>query len=624
VADNYVRILVQARDQATPDLDELKARLEELGQEVATARAEVDDADAAAKLDRLAAKLDDLDHRTANPKIRMTGALRAEADIHAVEAALDKLNRKAGEVEAEVETKGGSQGILGRLLMGSGSEGGGGAGGLASLGEGGLTSPYGLAAIAAGITALLPELAGIVSGFAAAGTGAGAFYLLAHPAISALETDYTNLSSAQTAYQKAQNVYAADPTTANAKALQTARDSLKAVQMSMSQDAGGAAAGLTQLRQEYGKLTTAFAPDVFKVFNAGLKVANTLLPDIMPFAKTFADVLDRLLGQAGKFVASTGFQDWLKQFHSLEGPATTAIGKGLGEVMVQLGKLLTVMSAKDVVNAINIAFSILSGTIDGLRHVVEAIMRAWDVTSKTVARDAREVATSFDALRHDIADFAHDVAAHFDEVRHDIADFAHDTAAHFDESRHDIAQWADDIRHDTDDVVTFFKRLPGDIMSALSSLGSLMFRAGVNAIKGLLDGMQSMIGGAVSTVEGWGHDLVNALGSPFGIHFSEPSEATQMIKAGQNVALGLAAGMLAGNGSVAAAARQLASSAAISPSAGTGPAVAGGGQFTLQITPGTGGSGLEQQFWTWLKNGVRSQGGDPRIFNKKVSFLGST
>ena len=42
-----------------------------------------------------------------------------------------------------------------------------------------------------------------------------------------------------------------------------------------------------------------------------------------------------------------------------------------------------------------------------------------------------------------------------------------------------------------------------------------------------------------------GHDIINAVGAPFGIQFSEPSEATKMIQAGINVVKGLMKGITA-------------------------------------------------------------------------------
>ncbi len=195
MADNYVEILVKSRDEAKPDLDDLKAKLQELSHEVATARAEVDDADAAAKLDKLQAKLLDLDRRTANPKIRMSGAIRAEAEIHAVEASLDRLKRKEDEAAAAA----GPRGLLDRIFNGLGGGGGAagaGSGGLPLLGSAGSALPL----IVAAVTALLPEIVGVASGFAAAGAGAASFGLLAMPAVKKVETAYTGLNTAQQKY----------------------------------------------------------------------------------------------------------------------------------------------------------------------------------------------------------------------------------------------------------------------------------------------------------------------------------------------------------------------------------------------------------------------------------------
>jgi hypothetical protein len=159
-------------------------------------------------------------------------------------------------------------------------------------------------------------------------------------------------------------------------------------------------------------------------------------------------------------------------------------------------------------------------------------------------------------------------------------------------------------------VVSFFESLPGRIVRALGNLGSDLFRAGVSAISGLLSGAGSMIGRGESMMAGWGHDLLNALGSPFGMHFSEPSEALQVIKAGRNIPLGLAAGMDAGLGTATAAAARVARAAQIGSA--HSPALAGGygsGRgATIQIE-WVGGQG-DQQFLTWIKKNIRIRGGN--------------
>ena len=110
-------------------------------------------------------------------------------------------------------------------------------------------------------------------------------------------------------------------------------------------------------------MSRAFAPQAFKVFADGLKVVNNLLPHLTPFANTFAQGLDKLLQQADKFTQSKGFTDLLKQFQRSRARRSRRSATGIGEVANSFGKLMTVMSGKDVGHAINIAFGALSGTI---------------------------------------------------------------------------------------------------------------------------------------------------------------------------------------------------------------------------------------------------------------------
>ena len=92
MADNYVALKLKATDDAKPDLTDLKARLEDLNSQVATARANVNDADADATLTDLQAKLDAVGKKVASPRIDMAGASRALAQLTAVDAAMGHLD----------------------------------------------------------------------------------------------------------------------------------------------------------------------------------------------------------------------------------------------------------------------------------------------------------------------------------------------------------------------------------------------------------------------------------------------------------------------------------------------------------------------------------------------------
>jgi hypothetical protein len=223
--------------------------------------------------------------------------------------------------------------------------------------------------MAASLAVLLPEVVAVGSGFAAAGAGAAAVAALADPAIKEVEQARTDTPK-------------------------------QLAKLKLSPDEAGAVTGIRQLQAEFNKLSTAFQPAAFKVFNDGLKVANQLLPALAPFASAFAGALSGLTQQLGKFTASAGFTAWLKQFQSLVAPATTAIGDGIGKVANAFGKLLTTFSGADVARGINIAFSAISGAISAIRVAIEGLKTAWDGISQNPAikRLAAEFQQAWDQI----------------------------------------------------------------------------------------------------------------------------------------------------------------------------------------------------------------------------------
>src|SRR5499433_1695997 len=75
------------------------------------------------------------------------------------------------------------------------------------------SSPEGLAAVTAAAASLLVEVTGIVSGFAAAGAGVGAFGLLALPTFNKIKNAYTTIDAAQKKYNAAVALNKENPTT---------------------------------------------------------------------------------------------------------------------------------------------------------------------------------------------------------------------------------------------------------------------------------------------------------------------------------------------------------------------------------------------------------------------------
>lgn len=567
-----------------------------------------DDGDTEHKIDSISRKADELGRKHPELKVRIDTAA-ASAKVAVLRKELRSLDDTGG--------SSGPGGMIGKLLFGGGGSGGG--GGAAASGGGGLAM---LAAAIPLVEALAVEATGLASGFAAAGLGVGAFAALAIPSFQKVTAGYTSISQAQKAYQTAVFNEKTDPTKAHLAAVHTALLKVRDAWHQMTPAQRQAVRGLQGFTGEYHKMVLAFQPDAFKIFNEGLKIASNLLPNLKPFADTAATAIDGLLKKLAKFTAPaspfgpgggpdplhfhpqlTGFQQFLAQLHKLEGPAITAIGAGFGRIGVSLSHLLTIMSKKDVVNAINIAFDVLSGSISALTWVVHHTMHSWD----ELQHGLNATAHAFDTTRHHVAMFAHDVAAHFDEVRHDAANLAHNIASYFDEARANIARWASDVGTATGRVVSWFRGLPGRILGAVSGFGRLLWNAGADLLRGLIGGIKSMITGVIGTVVGIGKSILTSITGALGI--GSPSRIT--FQHGRWLAEGLARGMLAGTPDVTRAAARMASGALPGPGAYPRAGAAGGGNVYVTVS---GFVGSEHQLAAELQRvliGLKRKRGQP-------------
>jgi len=492
-----MRILANAGD-AQAKLDELNAKAKELDGNAIKMRFRLDDADGKAQLDAIKAKAERLGFKDVEIKVRVDGAGRAIGELQAVKAEEDRV-------------RGSLLNRIGGSFFGLGPGGtGAGPGTLAGLSPGILA---GLAAAVPAAEALLVELTGIVSGFAAAGAGAGAFYVLAHPAINNLMGDIKALGAANQAAGFAQQKAQLDPTKANLQAAQNAQLRYQAIYRQM----GAAAAGALKLHDAFVKLTTAFQPQVFKILGDGISILTHLLPAAVPLATAFAKALDPLLKQADRFVQSKGFADWLKQFTSLVGPSVTAIGEGVGKVAVAFGKLLTTMNAADVAKSIGIAFNTVAAIISGTAAVVARLMSNWDQMSSAAKHAASDVVAAFKGMAAGIS-----------------------------------ASWAA--------AIAVIGAIPGKIKGFFADAGSWLVQAGRNIIMGLVHGIESMIGAVASAIGGVVSKIRSFL--PFSPAREGPlSGAGSPDLAGRKVAEMLAAGMNAGLAGVVAAAARLAAAA---------------------------------------------------------------
>lgn len=188
-----------------------------------------------------------------------------------------------------------------------------------------------------------------------------------------------------------------------------------------------------------------------------------------------------------------------------------------------------------------------------------------------------------------------------------------------------VQAFASAVDRGINNIVQWFKDLPGKIWEALKNLGRDMWNAGVDAVKGFIDGFVSMIGRAIERVKNFARDIRDGFFHILGI--SSPSKVFRYggLMAGE----GVVQGMRASESSVAAAAARMADAALVDIPAprvdplpigaggpgGAGPGAGGsgaaGGRPMVVIQPdGTRASAMLLEVF---RESVREQGGDVQL-----------
>jgi hypothetical protein len=535
----------EAADRAKAKLDELKKTIHD------TVKIDVDNS-----------ALRQIAHTEAIHRMmgsRQAVRIRADLDDGEARARLAVLTRSRT-TTIHVRTDTSQLGILNRLIGGLGSK------------IPGSVGPVPLAGIAAALpaaAALLVEITGIASGLAAAGAGAVAFGLLARPAFRSVQEESRKLSEAQDKLAHARDVFAVAPTEKHAKALKEAADQLKAYERHLSEmpkTQQAAIKGMSGLSAEFGKMSKAFEPKAFSVFASGLKLLKDLLPSITPFANTFATAMSKWLANLDKASKSKGFQDFLKQFHSLEGPALQAITAGIGKVAGSIGRLMTTLSGKDVAHALNIAFGAAAGIIDRLAYGIRNIANMWDALSgaagkagHAVAQAGKDIASGAVGWYNRIVSAYGKVISFFAGLPGKIKSAVGNVAGLLaDKGSQIINGLLKGAQSFWGNVTAWFSGIKGRVTGFFSGAIGWLLSAGEAILQGLLNGLESMAG----TVLGWVKSFASSIGSVFSgiLHIFSPSRV--FYGYGQMIGQGLIGGMLSQVSGVQAASSMLAAAAA--------------------------------------------------------------
>jgi phage-related protein len=163
------------------------------------------------------------------------------------------------------------------------------------------------------------------------------------------------------------------------------------------------------------------------------------------------------------------------------------------------------------------------------------------------------------------------------------------------------------------ELVSFFRSLPGRILTAVGDLGSLLFNAGKSIIQGLINGMKAMIPGPLRSALSWAASEVRQYW-PFSPAKKGPlSGSGSMDIAGRNITRMLASGIRSGAPDVTGAMNHVAG--LVNPRGGYGGPGGYGAGGKLEVTLTMQGTMLKLMQAT-----VRQAGGDPLMFQRKVAY----
>jgi hypothetical protein len=337
---------------------------------------------------------------------------------------------------------GGGGGIAGWIssLFNVGGEGGGLASTVASLSAG--------VAAAVAFVAAMAEVGGVVTGVSAALLGIAPAVALALPSLDSLKNSYEGISTARKNWTQAEQVAKRDPTAENLAAAATDAAKLKVAYADVPSYIRPVMKDISGLSGEYTQMAKAFEPDVFGVFNRGLKIAEELLPTFKPLADQAVSGIDSVLDRVEKFFKEpqdtkhgatgvlaehnplqqalappTGWEKWLKEITPDISASIKAIGTTIGTIATSWGKFMKTFSPKDIQTAFHILDDLITAWGDYWTNAIQHVMTGWDELT-TGIRNVGHWSQEFNTAVSRAGDVVrHDIASAFDDVRHTIASF---------------------------------------------------------------------------------------------------------------------------------------------------------------------------------------------------------
>lgn len=280
--------------------------------------------------------------------------------------------------------------------------------------------------------------------------------------------------------------------------------------------------GLTGIFSQLGGFVKSIGPQLGDMFRASL-----------PFISAFVKILE----QAAKIMmpAFTQALNALKPDIPTIVQGFAELSKAVAFFIKDLGPGMKDASVvfKGIMLGVKGIMIGLAAVFNTLAHVFRFVGRLWVAQAKAMGVAFHALGTAAKASLNFIVStaisFGHWIVHTFDTVRAGVVAVWNSlwrTTIHV-------------VQSGISSVVSFFKALPGRIVGALSSLGHALFSVGINAIRGLLSGLQAAAGSVLSYAAGLAGKIASTIASALRIN----SPSLVMHKIGLSIGEGLSLGM---------------------------------------------------------------------------------
>jgi hypothetical protein len=531
--------------QAIQNLDMLKARIDELAAIRKTITFDAEDKDAVAKIASLDLRLDELGRKTVDPKVGVSGMPKALAEIASLDLALDGLRAKEEKPASGGGLLGGLASLVSKIPL-VGQLGGD----LSNVGEEGASAGQALGSIAS------------------SGIGLGVVAV----AVGAIATEAGGLATGLSAAGLGLGAFAVLALPTFKTILGNVGDTRKQLSK-LPGDLQYAVGAVKSVKSEFSGMSKALQPQVIQLFSQALGIVSDNMGVLLPLARSVFGGISGSLAMVDRALQGPMFKGFIKQMESLSGPVLKAVVSGLIGVAGDMAGLMRTFSKKDVLESIAVAFRLVGAAISILTGIIKIAMGTFDFLTEVIRVNGHE----FDVIGVTVGRVSRNI---YDAVTGHIGS-----------------------------VVSFFRGLPGRIVSALGNLGGLLLSAGASIITGLITGIENAVPGLHSALS-WVTHLIPSWKGP------ESVDRNLLYNSGHLIIGGLTRGLADATTSDLHAQLTRTTNVIANtqiPARMGAAASAGNGGIKVDLD---WGPGADQDIISAFKKAIRVRGGNPAVLGR--------